>query len=310
MVLPVDDIVAKFPMKTITVIRGEPNYASKVDNMATLDSSWPPSSMLHFQISETPSAVPADPGAMPNHTVGASAVMQEQQGTQHKEVHHIYHNHGNTDDALKAQVIDTINDAYLCEMHNKYTGCLGITTQDLFDHLLDRYSKITPADIKDCKRHMNEPIDSTQPINIFFQKINESVQYAGDRQVAFTTDQILQTMYHAVSTSGYYNHACKDWHKKLPADKTWNAFKRFFASEYHNLKEQQKVNMSQTNFHGANAAVDILQALDKLAFALRTDCDITAQLTTANLQLMTTDKFLNDQLKQALANLVEQLGTT
>jgi hypothetical protein len=68
--------------------------------------------------------------------------------------------------------------------------------------------------------------------------------------------------------------------------------------------------MSQTNFHGANAAVDILQALDKLAFALTTDCDITAQLTTANLQLMTTDKFLNDQLKQALANLVEQLGTT
>jgi hypothetical protein len=28
-------------------------------------------------------------------------------------------------------------------------------------------------------------------------------------------DQILQMAYHAVSTSGYYTKACKEWRKKL-----------------------------------------------------------------------------------------------
>jgi hypothetical protein len=91
---------------------------------------------------------------------------------------------------------------------------------------------------------MIQPIDSTQPINIFFQRIDDCVQYADDGQVAFTAKQILQMAYHAVSTSGYYNDACKEWRKKAAIDKTWITFKTFFAAEYHDLKEQNKVNTS------------------------------------------------------------------
>ena len=42
------------------------------------------------------------------------------------------------DNALKAQVIDTVESTYLSKMRNKYTGYLGILTRDLLDHLLDR----------------------------------------------------------------------------------------------------------------------------------------------------------------------------
>ena len=63
------------------------------------------------------------------------------------------------DDALKAQLINSVDDAYLCEVRNKYTGYLGITTRDLIDHLLDRYDKITPVNIEECKVQMNKPID-------------------------------------------------------------------------------------------------------------------------------------------------------
>jgi cell fate (sporulation/competence/biofilm development) regulator YmcA (YheA/YmcA/DUF963 family) len=67
---------------------------------------------------------------------------------------------------------------------------------------------------------MNDPINSTQPINIYFQQIDDCVQYAADGQVAFTPDQILQTAYYVVSTLGYYTDACKEWRKKPPANKT------------------------------------------------------------------------------------------
>jgi hypothetical protein len=54
-------------------------------------------------------------------------------------------------------------------------------------------------------------------------------------------------------------------------NKTWQNFKRLVAAKYHDLKEQQKVSTSQTNFHWANAAWDITKDLDNLALAATTE---------------------------------------
>ena len=148
-------------------------------------------------------------------------VIQENRKTAHEEARCIYDNHTNLDDALKAQLIDSVDNTYLCLVRNKYTSYLGITTRDLIEHLLDRYGKITPTNIEACEVWMNEPIDSSLPINLFFQRIEDCVQYASDGQVSFTNGKILQTAYHAVSTSGHYTDACRDWRKWPLRNKTW-----------------------------------------------------------------------------------------
>jgi uncharacterized protein (DUF433 family) len=305
--LSVDDIVAKFPTKTIPTISGEPDYAS-INNMVQLmygNAASLPTTLgggqhghvglimtpiLYATLSDTDILQPA-----------GRAADREHQWHAHKENHRIYKNHQNMDDALNAQVIDTINDTYLNKLRNKYMGYLGVSTRELFDHLLDRYGKITPADIADCKCRINESLDSTQPINVYFQTIDECIQYAADGQVAFfTPNQILQTAYHTISTSGYYNDACKEWRKKQANEKTWPLFKRFFAAEYHDLKEQQKINTSQNNFHGANATTDITDALEHLAFAATTNWDIVTQLTASVQQLTAAHKQLTEQIQQVL----------
>ena len=106
------------------------------------------------------------------------------------------------EDALKYIIIDAVDEVYIGELRNKYTGYLGITARDLLDHLLDWYGKVIPTDVKECKEQMNEPIKATQPIDIYFKIIDDTVQYADDGNVALTTEQILQTAYHAVSTTG------------------------------------------------------------------------------------------------------------
>jgi hypothetical protein len=79
----------------------------------------------------------------------------------------------------------------------------------------------------------------TLPHFLFFKRIDDHVQqYADDDQVAFTAEKILQIVYHAISTSGHYITACKEWCKKDVADKTWTHFKTFFAAEYHDRKEE------------------------------------------------------------------------
>jgi hypothetical protein len=183
MVLSVDDIIAKFPNKTIPTIHGEPDYAA-ISNIVQLmygNAASLPTTLgggqhghvglimtpiLYTTLSNTPYTLPVDPGPSPIHARNAAGAAIETTRLNHQEEQQIYDNNQNMDDALKTQIIDTINDTYLCELQNKYTGYLGISTRDLFDHLLDHYGKITPANIAGCKRRMNEPIDSTQPINL------------------------------------------------------------------------------------------------------------------------------------------------
>ena len=323
MSLSVESIIAKFPIKTLSVITGEPDYEiintmikDLYSNAASLQTTLGGgkhghiglvmSPVLYATISEVPYIDPEDPGPDPTFAANAAAQTKENRRAEHKEHRRIFDNASNMADALKAQVIDTIDSPYLSELRNKYTGYLGVSTRDLLDHLLDRYGKITSADITKCKHRMEEPLDTTEPIDVYFEKIDDCVQYAADGRVAFTTDQILQTGYNAISTSGVYHDACKEWRRKQPADKTWLNFKRFFASEYHDLKEQQQENNSPANFHSANAAVDITSALDNLALAATSDRDSVALLTSAV-------KTLTEQLKQALATnatLASQISKT
>jgi hypothetical protein len=121
---------------------------------------------------------------------------------------------------------------------------------------------------------MKAPMDVTQPIDIYFQTIDNCVQFATDGQVPFTPTQVVQTAYHAISRSGLYNDACKEWRRKAPADRTWTHFKAFFATEYNELTEQQKLNTNQNNFHSANSAIDLTTAIDSLAMAATSDRDV------------------------------------
>ena len=328
MVLSVDDIVSKFPIKTLPIITSEPNYESINKMVQTLYGNAASLSTtlgggqhghiglimtptLYATLTETPYNEPNDPGVLPFIPPGSTAAARELINLQYKEERRIYDQHTNMDDALKSQIIDSIQETYINALRNKYTGYLGVTTRDLIDHLLDRYGKITPADIEDCKQRLQAPLDSTQPIDIYFQRIDDSVQYAADGKVAFTNEQILQTAYHAISTSGYYTEACKEWRKKPAATKTWVLFKNFFTEEYHDLKEQNKVNNNQANFHSANSVVNISTALDNLAMAATNDRDIVAQLTQTNQQLTATNKLLTEQLKTAMEtnnNLTKKLG--
>ena len=84
------------------------------------------------------------------------------------------------DDALKTQLLDAVEDPYVSELRNRYTGYMGVTSHDLLDHLMDRYSNITAANIKANEARINETFDHSRPINVFFQRIDDAVQYADD----------------------------------------------------------------------------------------------------------------------------------
>jgi hypothetical protein len=183
---------------------------------------------------------PPDPGPIPIHAANATTAIRETDRLNHKAAQKLFNNHNNMSNALKTQIIDAVMDTYLGELRNRYTGYLGITPRALIDHLLTQYGKITASDIANCSTKMEAPMDATRPIDIYFQIIDDRIQFATNGQVPFTPTQIVQTAYHAVSKSGIYNDACKEWQRKPVAERTWATFKTFFANEYNELKEQLK----------------------------------------------------------------------
>ena len=48
----------------------------------------------------------------------------------------------------KTLLLKAVDEWYLCYLRGRYTIYLGITTIDLFDHLMDQYGKSTPTGIK------------------------------------------------------------------------------------------------------------------------------------------------------------------
>ena len=168
MVLSVDDVVAKFPMKTMPKIKGVPDYGNintmiqlLYGNAALLPKTLGGGQHWHIGIimnpqsytilANTPYEIPPDPGIAPTHATGASAAIRKTDFLVHKEERRIYDNHKTMENALKSIIIDAVNKVYIGELRNKYTGYLGITAHDLLDHLLDRYGKITPTDVEECK---------------------------------------------------------------------------------------------------------------------------------------------------------------
>ena len=159
MALSMDDIMAKFPLKKIEPIDGEPTYVhinGKVQllygNAASLPTPLGDGNHRHIglimapalytTLSTTSYVFPEDPGITPTYTVGKSVAARNTTRFQHAEAKKVFENHSNMEDALKALIVETIQDAFLCKKRHKYTGYLGVTARDLIDHLLQRYRNI------------------------------------------------------------------------------------------------------------------------------------------------------------------------
>eukprot|EP00957_Ditylum_brightwellii_P051483 3903229-Ditylum_brightwellii.AAC.1 len=93
---------------------------------------------------------------------------------------------------LKAQIHEAVDDVYIRQLKNKYIGHLGVSICDLLDHLLDQYGKITTADIASDNEQFLERLSMDQPIDVYFTKIDDSIQYAADVKTPYTAQQIVK----------------------------------------------------------------------------------------------------------------------
>eukprot|EP00957_Ditylum_brightwellii_P075471 5736524-Ditylum_brightwellii.AAC.2 len=69
---------------------------------------------------------------------------------------------------------------------------------------MDQYGKITTADIASNNEQFLEGMNMYQPLDIYFTKIDDSVQYSADGKTPHTAQQIVTAAEHAVRKAGMY----------------------------------------------------------------------------------------------------------
>ena len=112
-------------------------------------------------------------------------------------------------ESLKNQVINAVEDTYFRVSKNKYTGFLRVTFRDLLKHMINWYGKIMTTDLKYNNQRMNEPIDSSLPIDKYFNQIDDCIQFDGDDNIPYIASKVVQNYHHVLLASVVYVDACK-----------------------------------------------------------------------------------------------------
>ena len=128
---------------------------------------------LYRTLLDIPYVIRVDPGPIPLYEPGSLGLARQQVTNEFEEAKRVFKNHYNMDLALKALIIEAVDAVYLEEKRDRYTGFLAVTAQDLVTHLLQRYGKITALDLMSNKQKMDEPLDPSVPIDVYFKRIDE-----------------------------------------------------------------------------------------------------------------------------------------
>ena len=83
----------------------------------------------------------------------------------------------------------------------------------MLTHFFDTYADITPSKIMENQDMMNTAWDPSLPIEVLFKQIQDATAFADCGGAAYTTAQIVNTVYTLVFNTGLFHDECKEWRK-------------------------------------------------------------------------------------------------
>jgi hypothetical protein len=307
----VEDVIASSPHPILPTVQGEPDYHTihsirklLCANARSIESHLGGGALGHLSIiisivTYTPVAHahpwvnPESPGGDPNEIIGGASAALLAECHHWEEAVSIFRTWKTVEQALEKQIITAFEPMYLEIINNDIFGFANTTARYMLDHLFLSYGSITAVDLEHNWENMRKAWDPHQPMESLFKQIQDCVDYAEAGGITISEAQKLQTAYAKISATRIFHSDCRHWNDRLPAEKTWNAFKTHFAMAYRQHKQMQGQKAAASGH--ANAAVaqpadeDLagaaIDAFSNLSTATAVDRGIVATLTEANSHL-------------------------
>ena len=110
--------------------------------------------------------------------------------------------------ALKNQLISEIDNTYLQGIKDPTTEFHNVTLLHMLEYLYNNYGKINEDSKSKNIEKMKDPYDVTTPIELFFQIIQDCIDFASASRSPLTTEQILDLDFLTVQRTGFFNTEC------------------------------------------------------------------------------------------------------
>ena len=311
----IEKIRDSFPFPTVEPIVGQPTYDA-IKNLHQKLSTNAASVHSHLgngrlgllyltvkpEIYNTLSNVQFDPPTNPGPSVtypeNATQYQIKAADKQHELDTKLFVQYDACDRALKQLLLGAVDDIFVNALHNPHVGYANVTTLELITHLYDNYGKISDHDLQKNQETMKEEIDLNLPIENFFRRVEDCVDYAAAGNTPFTPEQVVSSAFYSVQQTGMMLDDVREWKRKPRATKTWDAFKTHFAAAHNEMRESIETSTT-AGFHPTHTA-NAAEAINNLANATVADRETMANLTSTISTLTKQLAETNAKLSQAL----------
>jgi hypothetical protein len=182
-----------------------------------------------------------------------------------EEALRVFHEVRGVEKALTQQVVAAVEAKYLLALKNRQTGQFNGNLLEILTHLLTTYGEISPAQLCAFEKDIIEmTYDTTPPIDIVFQKVEDLMMYCDFAQCPFTAEQSIQRAYNIINiinSTGLYKDYIKTWSRRPRADRTWENFKDHFRTAHLELQETGELTLNEAGYGTANLVNEIVSRI-------------------------------------------------
>jgi hypothetical protein len=208
----------------------------------------------------------------------------------HVEKIRIFNLYLGVEQGLKDKIIDAIDEEFLLELREGVIGYQKVTARQMIDHLRKRGGGLDHTDVMKIRKERDEPWDCTENPAAYFARVEKNVHLLSlVTPTPITTDLTERTLavLDAMTESGNFNAAVREWEQRPDWEKTWDKIKIFACEEYTKAQKRGALTARQTGFGSANAIQEAITDVTKDQANLATnvvDALKEMKLTIAELQ--------------------------
>ena len=218
-----------------------------------------------------------------NAQVISAAEVATQKAT-HEEALKRYYECQAVEQALRTQIIESIEPEYLDALRNVDTDMINESIPEIFDFLQANYGRITEEQLVEKEDEVkNYDYDPNTPVDKVFTKITLLQDLCIITHNDKTDKQLCQLAYLIFNRTRAFVDSLKKWNEMKPKSKTFAAFKKHMREEHHALKRVGALTIQDSSMYQANMLQQVISQQDALQENLQNTIDdqVKASLAAA-----------------------------
>ncbi len=202
-----------------------------------------------------PWAPPVQPDQHPNIPPRASHAEAARRTREHATSWEQYNLYLAAHNTLKTQLLQAADGIYWEALKVPGVGYRpNLTAREIIQHIRDKYGEADEIQRENIRKRMNQPWNGNHILTVISQINTGATQLTTCRGACNPTEK-MDLLYKLVNESGLLPEACKKWHMKRTADKTWTNAVTHFKEE----AKYRKYKATTGNQGMANRATQVEQ---------------------------------------------------